>query len=114
MIGQQDQAAADQIGASVVETPQRGELLMHRLPRRRIADAGDQLVEDRPAGTDDPGWGQIERGQIFRRQGGEANLAALDQAEWWVSPHPNPSPLAGEGVTGGRFDNAPLLGGEIF
>ena len=53
----------------------------YRKTRRRFADAGDQFVEDRPAGTNDPGRRQIECGQIRRCQFGEPHLAAFDQAE---------------------------------
>src|SRR5205085_256237 len=39
VVGEQNKAAADQIGAPLVEMPQRGELLMYRIGRGRpVAD----------------------------------------------------------------------------
>src|SRR5207248_552627 len=108
-------APADQIGPLLVETPQRGELLMHRIGRGwPVADTGGELVEDRPAGADDPMRRQIERPEIRRGQLGEPHMTTFDQGQRWRSPHPNPPPLAGEGVAGRRRDNPPLFAGEGF
>ncbi len=82
MVGQQDKAAPHQIGAGLVEPPQRGKLAVHRVRLGcSVADAGRQFVEDRPPGADDPGRGQIECRQILRRERRQPHLAAFDQPE---------------------------------
>src|SRR5204862_1044188 len=84
-----------------------------------IADAGGEIVEDRPAGAGDTGRGQIECRQIRRRQFSKPNLASFDEAErrralTRLRPPASGtlSRPAGEGLSGAAFLSLSCTAGE--
>ena len=65
MVGEQHQAAAQNVGAGLVELPAGGELPVNRPGRGPgLGDAAGKRVQNPPAGADHARAGQVERRQI--------------------------------------------------